>query len=50
MRKLKQELIEKLRQGECIVDNTGNPDLELLRLVINEAFKTKYTISGTHYK
>lgn len=47
MRKLKQELIEKLRIGECIIDNTGNPDVELLRLVMNEAFKTNYIIRGT---
>lgn len=47
MRKLKQELIEKLRKGECIIDNTGNLDTELLTLVIKEAFKIRDTLNGT---
>lgn len=46
MRKLKQELIEKLRKGECVIDNTGNPDKELLTLVINQAFKVNYRLEG----
>lgn len=48
MRKLKQELIEKLRKGECIIDNTGNPDTELLILIMNEAFNEYYGLSGTN--
>ena len=48
MRKLKKELIEKLRKGECIIDNTGNPDTELLILIMNEAFNEYYGLSGTN--
>lgn len=36
--KTNKELIEKLKNGEIAIDNSGNPNVELLRAVLKEAF------------
>jgi len=36
--KINQELINKLKQGYIAIDNKGNPNVELLRTVLKEAF------------
>lgn len=36
--KINKELINKLKRGEIAIDNTGNPNVELLRAVLKEAF------------
>lgn len=36
--KTNKNLIEKLRNGEIAIDNQGNPNVELLRAVLKEAF------------
>ena len=36
--KINQELINKLKNGHIAIDNTGNPNVELLKAVLKEAF------------
>ena len=36
--KTNKELINKLKQGHIAIDNSGNPNVELLRAVLKEAF------------
>lgn len=43
--KLNKQLIEKVAKGDVAIDNTGNPNLELLRAVLKEAFPQDKDIS-----
>ena len=44
--KLNKQLIEQVAKGDVAIDNTGNPNLELLRAVLKEAFSRDYSITN----
>lgn len=51
--KLNKQLIEKVAKGDVAIDNTGNPNLELLRAVLKEAFLRDNSIpqgKSTYYQ
>lgn len=52
--KINQELIKRLKRGEIAIDNSGNPNVKLLRAVLKEAFPTLFTsiegLSKWYYK